>query len=62
MERVHCTRFILSRDDMVGKKIPDDMIELSNTSELRYDVVERTLNVREAHDEITWFARQIQLD
>eukprot|EP00171_Calliarthron_tuberculosum_P014755 IDg14755t1 len=50
-KKVHCTRLIMYRDSLHGQQVPDDMLELAERTEIRYEIIEKIIDVREADGE-----------
>ncbi len=49
-ERVHCARLLKYRDSLQGKPVSKKMLDLAETTEARYEVVHKILNVGQAPD------------
>lgn len=48
--RVHCARLLKNRDSLLGTTVPDDMLELAERSESRYEIIEKIIDVGTADD------------
>lgn len=57
-ERVHCARLLKYDDSLLGQDVPQDVLDLADRTETRYEVAERIVDVGEAPDgrffEIEW--------
>ena len=49
-ERVHCASLLKYDDSLQGSTIPEDMLDLSERTESRFEVVEKIVNPGEAQD------------
>lgn len=49
-ERVHCARLIKHRDPLLGNPVSQEMFDLAERTESRFEVVEKLLDVGEAPD------------
>ena len=49
-ERVHCARLLRYRDSLLGKPIPQDMLELAERTESRYEVIEKIVDLGQDRD------------
>lgn len=49
-ERIHCARLLKYRDSLLGQEVPKDMLQLAETTEARYEVVESIKDIGEAPD------------
>ncbi len=50
IERVHCARSLKYRDSLLGKQIPQDMLDLAERTESRYEVIEKIVDLGQDHD------------
>lgn len=49
-DRIHCARLLKYDDSLQGKEIPQDMIDLADRTEARYQVVKKIINLGQAPD------------
>ncbi len=49
-ERVHCARLLKYRDSLLVKQIPQDMFDLAERTESRYEVIENITDLGQDHD------------
>ncbi len=49
-ERVQCARLLKYRDSLLGKQIPQDMLDLAEGTESRYEVIEKIVDLGQDHD------------
>lgn len=52
VEIVHSARLLKYRDSFLGKPVPEDMLDLAERTESRYDIIEKIVEVAEADDGI----------
>jgi len=51
-ERVHAARLIKYKDSLQGTTVPQDMLELADKTESRYEVIDKIIDIGEDKDEI----------
>lgn len=56
-ERVHCARLTLYSSELDGKEVPQEILDLADRSESRYEILERIVGLSENHEGI-WFHLQ----
>lgn len=50
MERVHCARLLKYDDSLHDSDVPQDMLDLADQTETRYEVVAEIIDISEAKD------------
>ncbi len=48
-KRVHCALFLKYRGSLLGKQIPQDMLELAERTEFLYEVIEKIFDLCQDH-------------
>ena len=51
-ERVHCARLLLYPDSLLGTTVPDEVLDLADRTESRYETTDRITDIGEKHDGI----------
>ena len=51
-ERVHCARLLLYRDSLLGTTVPDEVLDLADRTESRYEIADRITDIGDDHDGI----------
>lgn len=51
-ERIHCTRMIPYEDNLLGSKVPQDVLDLADQSESKYEIVEKIWDVGKEQDNL----------
>ena len=49
-ERVHCAQLLKYRDSLLGKPVPQDMLDLAERTESRYEVIEKIVDLGQHRD------------
>lgn len=49
-DKVHCARLIRYRDSLLGEPVPQDMLDLADHTETRFEVVEKIIDIGETPD------------
>jgi len=51
-DRVHCARLVKYRDSLLGKPVSQKMLDLAETTQAQYEVVDKIVGIQQSHDGI----------